>query len=144
MPTMMCAPNFCGPKISRASIRISQYFAQECGDWTPLPRVRSKISGVAASSATVKMSAPSSCRRFTSSRVIVVGLDRIETGIVAGSIRSVQAFSTVTVSASERGWVIIEMHMRWNGLAAPSRATMSIVCSSGTAGQSTRMKLRSA
>ena len=59
-------------------------------------------------------------------------------------MRSVHAFSTLTVSASERGWVIIEMHMRWNGLAAPSRATMSIVCASGTAGQSTRMKLRSA
>ena len=102
------------------------------------------MSGVAASSATVKMSAPRSRRRATSARVIVVGFDRIDTGIVAGSMRSVQLFSTLTASASERGWVIIEMHIRWNGLAAPSRATVSITVASGTAGQSTRMKLRSA
>ncbi len=43
---------------------------------------------------------------------MVVGLDRIEIGITEGSIRSVHFFSTVTVSSSERGWVIIEMHMR--------------------------------
>ena len=144
MPMMMWAPNFCGPKTSRASIRISQYFAQVCGDCTPLPRVRSKISGVAASSATVKISAPSSCSRSTSSRVIVVGFERIDTGIAEGSMRSVHRFSTLTVSWSDRGCVIIEMHMRWKGLAAPSRATMSTTVSSGTAGQSTRMKLRSA
>ena len=65
-------------------------------------------------------------------------------GMASGSILAVQAFSTLTVSASERGWVIIEMHMRWNGLPAPSRATMSTTWAIGTAGQSTRMKLRSA
>ena len=59
-------------------------------------------------------------------------------------MRSVHFFSTVTVSPSERGCVIMEMHMRWNGVCAPLLATMSIVRSSGTAGQSTRMKLRSA
>ncbi len=144
MPTMMWAPNFCGPKMSRACSRISQYFCHLCGDCTPLPRVRSKISGVAASSATVKMSAPRSRRRCTSSRSIVVGFDRIETGIVAGSIRDVHALSTATVSSSERGWVIIEMHMRWNGLWSPLRATLSTISAIGTAGQSTRMKLRSA
>ena len=62
---------------------------------------------------------------------------------VVGTV-SGMAFSTVTVSSSERGCVIIEMHMRWNGVFAPCLATMSIVTSSGTAGQSTRMKLRSA
>jgi hypothetical protein len=75
---------------------------------------------------------------------MVVGLERIDTGIALGSMRPVHSFSTVTVSSSERGWVIIEMHMRWKGLSPPCFATMSIVMSSGTAGQSTRMKLRSA
>ena len=68
----------------------------------------------------------------------------IDTGIADGSMRAVQRFSTDTVSSSERGCVIMEMHIRWNALRAPSRATMSIAWSSGTAGQSTRMKLRSA
>ena len=130
--------------MSRASISTSQYFAQECGDWTPLPRVRSKISGVAASSATVKMSEPMSFSRCTSARPIVVGFDRMEIGIASGSMRSVQVFSTVTVSSSELGWVIIEMHIRWKGEPSTSRATMSTTSSIGTAGQSTRMKLRSA
>ena len=73
-----------------------------------------------------------------------MGLDRIDTGMASGSMREVQALSTATVSSSERGWVIIEMHMRWNGLFAPSEATLSTITSIGTAGQSTRMKLRSA
>ncbi len=144
MPTMICAPNFCGPNMSFASLRISQYFAHLCGDCTPLPRVRSKTSGVAASSATVKMSAPRSRVFCTSSRVIVVGFDSIETGIASGSMRSVHCSSTVNVSSSERGCVIIEMHMRWNGLLSGSAATMSMISLIGTAGQSTRMKLRSA
>ena len=59
-------------------------------------------------------------------------------------MRSVHCFSTVTVSASELGCVIIEMHMRWNGVLSPSRATFSTISAIGTAGQSTRMKLRSA
>ncbi len=75
---------------------------------------------------------------------MVVGLERIEIGTRSGGIRAVQALRTSTVSRSVRGWVIMEMHMRWNGVASPSRATMSITCSMGTAGQSTRMKLRSA
>ena len=83
MPTMICAPNFFGPKMSRASIRISQYFAQVCGDCTPLPRVRSNSAGVAASSATVKMSEPRSRRR---SHVVArhrggVGQDRDRDGV---------------------------------------------------------------
>ena len=140
MPTMMWAPNFLGPKMSRASSMISQYFAQVCGDCTPWPRVRSKSSGVAASIATVKMSEPRSRKVCTSWRVIVVGFDRIEIGIASGSMRSVHFFSTVTVSSSEFGWVIIEMHMRWNGLPATSFATRSTISSIETAGQSTRMK----
>ena len=131
-------------KMSRASSNTSQYFSHLCGDCTPLPRVRSKISGVAASSATVKMSAPRSLSFWTSVRSIVVGLDRIDTGIVFGSIRSVHFFSTATVSSSERGWVIIEIHIRWKGLFSPSLATLSIITPIGTAGQSTRMKFRSA
>ena len=144
MPTMMWAPNFSGPKISFASSNRSQYFCHLCGDCTPLPRVRSNNSGVAASRATVKISAPRSLHFCTSSRVIVVGFDRIDTGMASGSIRSVHCSSTVKVSCSERGCVIIEMHMRWNGLAAGSLATMSMISAIGTAGQSTRMKLRSA
>ena len=112
MPTILCAPNFCGPKISFASSMMSQYFFHLCGDCTPLPRVRSNSSGVAASSATVNISAPRSLVRCTSSRVIVVGLDRMETGIAPGSILSVHCSSTSKVSCSDRGCVIIEMHMR--------------------------------
>ncbi len=89
------------------------------------------------------MSEPMSRRSFTSSRVIVVGFDRIEIGIRSGSTLSVHFFRTVTVSASERGWVIIEMHMRWKGVSG-SAATRAAISSIGAAGQSTRMKLRSA
>ncbi len=64
--------------------------------------------------------------------------------MVSGSMREVHFFSTATVSSSEFGCVIMEMHIRWKGLSAPSLATMSTTVSIGTAGQSTRMKLRSA
>ena len=120
MPTMRWAPNFSGPKISFAAWRISQYLSQLCGDCTPRPRVRSNTSGLQASSATVKISAPRSCSSCTSSRVMVVGLDRIDTGTCL--MRSVHLRNTTRVSSSERGCVIMLMHMRWKRPPSPPRA----------------------
>ena len=117
MPTMRCAPNRSGPKISAAAWRISQYLSQLCGDCTPRPRVRSNTSGLQASSATVKISAPRSYSSCTSSRVMVVGFDRIDTGTCL--MRSTHFFSTTRVSSSERGCVIMLMHMRWKRPPSP-------------------------
>ena len=128
MPTMMCAPNFCGPKMSRASV-------QDLPVFRPAVRRRHALAaravedlrrrGVERDGEDVGAEILQRSRRrraswssdWTGSRP----------GIVAGSMRSVHCFSTVTVSASERGCVIIEMHMRWNGGRAPSPATMSMM-----------------
>ncbi len=101
----------------------------------------SKSGSVTASRATVKRSAPASCRSTRSSRLIVLGFDRIETGTARSPGSRDQRSQTSRVSAWERAWVIIEMHIRSSrSVRVRARAMMS---SSDTVGHSTRMKLLS-
>ncbi len=57
-PTTRCTPALPRPKIRPISSTVSQNSSQRCGPRTPCPRYRSNSSGVAASTATVAMSAP--------------------------------------------------------------------------------------
>lgn len=144
MPTMMWAPEFLAPKDVARVFQNLPILLPGMRASDTLAACTLEEFGRSGIECDCEISAPKSLRRMTSARCMVVGLERIETGKLAGSIREVHAFKTETVSSSERGCVIIEMHMRWNGVLLPSRATISTTCSIGTAGQSTRMKLRSA
>ena len=139
------AEPFCGPKISPrasgfpsiSSQRVRRLHALAARALEDLRRRGVERDGEDVGAEFVQ--------RLHVGRVIVVGLDRIDTGIVAGRCGRSSFSARSRVSASERGWVIMrDAHAVERAAVAVARDDVDRSARSGTAGQSTRMKLRSA
>ena len=141
----VCAKFLRTENIFRASSMMSQYFDHLCGDCTPLPRVRSKTSGrrsvkgdsenISAEIFVFCTSVPRHCRRVRQYRY----RDRLPGSMLVGPL------------LEHRKRVVLRARMRdHRNTHAVKRAILGILGNDvddlaiGTAGQSTRMKLRSA